>query len=67
MSRVHEDEMIMMVMEVRAFGVTHTITTPDDLTIHEFLENCFKLALSVGFSAESWQKAIDEEAGCDDD
>jgi hypothetical protein len=51
-----------MVIKVKAHGVSHKITCPDDITVYEFVEHCEKLAMVLGYSQEQWQNAMLENA-----
>lgn len=45
-------------LSVTAFGKTVTITQPDELDIHEFLNTCKSLAMAIEYQPESWDTAI---------
>ena len=45
-------------LSVTAFGKTVTITQPDMLDIHEFLNTCRSLAMAVEYHPDSWENAI---------
>ena len=47
-----------MTLSVTAYGKTITITQPDDVDIHEFLNNCKSLAMAIEYHQESWDRAI---------
>ena len=47
-----------LTLSVTAFGKTVTITQPDMLDIHEFLNTCKALALAIEYHPESWDRAI---------
>ena len=47
-----------LTLSVTAFGKTVTITQPDDVDIHEFLNNCKSLAMAIEYHPESWDRAI---------
>ena len=47
-----------MTLTVTAYGKTITITQPDDVDIHEFLDNCKALAMAIEYHPESWDEAI---------
>ena len=45
-------------LSVTAFGKTVTITQPDMLDIHEFLNTCKALAMAIEYHPESSDRAI---------
>jgi hypothetical protein len=47
-----------LTLTVTAYGKTVTITQPDDVDIHEFLNNCKSLAMAIEYHPESWDRAI---------
>ena len=47
-----------MTFTVTAYGKTVTITQPEDLDIHEFLDTCRQLAMVMEYHEESWEEAI---------
>jgi flagellar biosynthesis chaperone FliJ len=47
-----------MTFTVTAYGKTVTITQPEDLNIHEFLDTCRQLAMVMEYHEESWDDAI---------
>lgn len=47
-----------LTLSVTAFGKTVTITQPDMLDIHEFLNTCKALAMAIEYHPESWDRAI---------
>jgi hypothetical protein len=47
-----------MTFTVTAYGKTVTITQPEDLNIHEFLDTCRQLAMVMEYHEESWEDAI---------
>ena len=47
-----------LTLSVTAFGKTVTITQPDMLDIHEFLNTCKSLAMAIEYHPESWDDAI---------
>jgi hypothetical protein len=47
-----------MTFTVTAYGKTVTITQPEDIDIHEFLNTCRQLALVMEYHEESWEDAI---------
>jgi len=49
-------------LSVTAFGKTVTITQPDEMDIHEFLNTCKSLAMAIEYHPESWNNAIFAEA-----
>ena len=49
-------------LSVTAFGKTVTITQPDELNIHDFLNICKTLAMAIEYQPESWNDAILEAA-----
>jgi hypothetical protein len=48
----------MMTFTVTAYGKSVTITQPEDIDIHEFLNTCRQLALVMEYHEESWEDAI---------
>ena len=47
-----------MTFTVSAFNKTVTITQPEDVTIHQFLDTCRSLAIAMEYHHESWDDAI---------
>jgi hypothetical protein len=47
-----------MTFTVTAYGKSVTITQPEDLNIHEFLDTCRQLAMVMEYHEESWDDAI---------
>ena len=47
-----------MTFTVTAYGKSVTITQPEDLNIHEFLDTCRQLAMVMEYHEESWEDAI---------
>ena len=45
----HKD---VMEVSVTAYGKTITVTQPDDVDIHEFLDMCKTLAMGIGYQEE---------------
>jgi len=56
---MHKDEMNLT---VTAYGKTVTITVPDDVDMHEFLDICHNLGTSIGYHEDSWKDAVIEMA-----
>ena len=57
---MHDDS--TMTFTVTAYGKTVTITQPEDLDIHQFLDTCRTLAIAMEYHDESWDDAIIEAA-----
>jgi hypothetical protein len=57
---MHDDT--NMTFTVTAYGKTVTITQPEDLDIHQFLDTCRTLAIAMEYHDESWDDAIIEAA-----
>jgi acetaldehyde dehydrogenase (acetylating) len=57
---MHDDT--TMTFTVTAYGKTVTITQPEDLDIHQFLDTCRTLAIAMEYHDESWDDAIIEAA-----
>lgn len=51
-----------MTLTVTAYGKTVTITQPNDIDIHQFLDTCRNLALSIEYAEVSWKDAVIEMA-----
>lgn len=53
----------LLIIEVKAYGISHRIELPDNSLATEFIEACTKLAESVGFSPqlviEGLRKAVE--------
>lgn len=47
-----------MTFTVTAFNKTITITQPEDINIHEFLDTCRSLAIALEYHHDSWEDAI---------
>jgi hypothetical protein len=47
-----------MTFTVTAYGKSVTITQPEDIDIHEFLNTCRQLALVMEYHEDSWKDAI---------
>ena len=47
-----------MTFTVTAYGKTVTITQPEDLIIHDFLDTCRQLAMVMDYHPDSWDDAI---------
>jgi hypothetical protein len=47
-----------LTLTVTAYGKTVTITQSEDIDIHEFLDTCKHLAITVGYHPQSWDDAI---------
>jgi hypothetical protein len=47
-----------MTFTVTAYGKSVTITQPEDLNIHEFLDTCRQLAMVMEYHQDSWDDAI---------
>lgn len=41
---------------------TVTIEEPDDLTAHDFLDLCRRVAIALTYQQGSWEAAVDEDA-----
>jgi hypothetical protein len=57
---MHDDT--NMTFTVTAYGKSVTITQPEDLDIHQFLDTCRTLAIAMEYHDESWDDAIIEAA-----
>jgi phenylpropionate dioxygenase-like ring-hydroxylating dioxygenase large terminal subunit len=53
---MHDDS--TMTFTVTAYGKSVTITQPEDLDIHQFLDTCRTLAIAMEYHDESWDDAI---------
>lgn len=51
-----------MTLTATAYGKTVTITQPNDIDIHQFLNTCRNLALSIEYAEVSWKDAVIEMA-----
>lgn len=51
-----------MTLTVTAYGKTVTITQPNDIDIHQFLDTCRNLAISIEYAEVSWKDAVIEMA-----
>jgi len=58
-TQMHKDE---MTITVTAYGKTVSITVPDDVDMHEFLDICHNLSTSIGYHEDSWEDAVIEMA-----
>ena len=47
-----------MTFTVTAYGKSVTITQPEDIDIHQFLDTCRQLAIVMEYHEESWEEAI---------
>ena len=47
-----------MTFTVTTYGKSVTITQPEDLDIHQFLDTCRQLAMVMEYHEESWEEAI---------
>ena len=47
-----------MTFTVTAYGKSVTITQPEDVTIHQFLDTCRQLAMVMDYHPDSWDDAI---------
>ena len=47
-----------MIFTVTAYGKSVTITQPEDIDIHQFLDTCRQLAIVMEYHEESWEDAI---------
>lgn len=56
---MHKDE---ITLSVTSFNKTTSITQPDDIDMHEFLDSCRNLALAAGYHEGSWKDAVIEMA-----
>lgn len=53
-----ENHTDVMEVSVTAYGKTITVTQPDDVDIHEFLDMCKTLAIGIGYHEESWKEGV---------
>lgn len=61
-------------LSVASFNKTTTISQPDDIDIHTFLDTCRSLAIAAGYHENNWKDAVvemaqeylDEEDGVDE-
>jgi len=51
-----------MTLTVTAYGKTASITVPDDVDMHEFLDICRNLGTSIGYHENNWKDAVIEMA-----
>jgi hypothetical protein len=51
-----------MTFTVTAYGKSVTITQPSDIDIHQFLNTCRNLAISIEYAEVSWKDAVIEMA-----
>ncbi len=51
-----------LTLSVASFNKTTTISQPDDIDIHEFLDTCRSLAIAVGYHENNWKDAVIEMA-----
>ena len=49
-------------LSVASFNKTTTITQPDDIDIHAFLDTCRSLAIAAGYHENNWKDAVVEMA-----
>ena len=49
-------------LSVASFNKTTTISQPDDIDIHNFLDTCRSLAIAAGYHENSWKDAVIEMA-----
>ena len=49
-------------LSVASFNKTTTISQPDDIDIHNFLDTCRSLAIAAGYHENSWKDAVVEMA-----
>lgn len=49
-------------LSVASFNKTTTITQPDDIDIHAFLDTCRSLAIADGYHENNWKDAVVEMA-----
>ena len=49
-------------LSVASFGKTTTISQPDDIDIHNFLDTCRSLAIAAGYHENNWKDAVIEMA-----
>ena len=57
----------MMTLTVTAYGKTVTVTQPDEITMHEFIDTCKNLALAIGYTPGLWEEAIQDIAVVEDE
>ena len=51
-----------LTLSVASFNKTTTISQPDDIDIHEFLDTCRSLAIAAGYHENNWKDAVVEMA-----
>ena len=56
---MHKDD---ITLSVASFNKTTTISQPDDIDIHNFLDTCRSLAIAAGYHENSWKDAVVEMA-----
>ena len=56
---MHKNE---ITLSVASFNKTTTISQPDDIDIHNFLDTCRSLAIAAGYHENSWKDAVIEMA-----
>lgn len=49
-------------LSVASFNKTTTISQPDDIDIHNFLDTCRSLAIAAGYHENNWKDAVVEMA-----
>ena len=49
-------------LSVASFNKTTTISQPDDIDIHRFLDTCRSLAIAAGYHENNWKDAVIEMA-----
>ena len=49
-------------LSVASFNKTTTISQPDDIDIHAFLDTCRSLAIAAGYHENNWKDAVIEMA-----
>lgn len=49
-------------LSVASFNKTTTISQPDDIDIHTFLDTCRSLAIAAGYHENNWKDAVIEMA-----
>ena len=49
-------------LSVASFNKTTTISQPDDIDIHIFLDTCRSLAIAAGYHENNWKDAVIEMA-----
>ena len=56
---MHKDD---ITLSVASFNKTTTISQPDDIDIHNFLDTCRSLAIAAGYHENNWKDAVIEMA-----